>query len=124
MTYVPICRSSDINNKKVLSFYHIDSNDCIKLQSHLVVSNFAPLASSLSQNHNIKKKRILCLGVGWMAQLLRVLTALLEDWSLITFGAITPSPVDVKPIFAFCIPIHMCAYAWSDTYHIYKKPYL
>ena len=59
-----------------------------------------------------------------MAQSIRSLTALLEDWSLITFGAITPSPVDVKLIFAFCIPIHMGAYAWRDTYHIYKKPYL
>lgn len=59
-----------------------------------------------------------------MAQLLRALTALLEDWSLITLGAKTLSPVDVKPIFAFCIPIHMGAYAWRNKYHIYKKPYL
>lgn len=55
-----------------------------------------------------------------MAQLLRALTALLEDWSLILLGAITPSPVDVKPIFAFCIPTHMGEYTWRDTYHIVK----
>lgn len=39
---------------------------------------------------------------------------------MILFGAITPSPVDVKPIFAFCIPTHMGEYTWRDSYHIVK----
>lgn len=57
MTYLSICRSADIIKEKVLSFYHIDSKDYIKVQTELVVGNFTVLASSLSQNYNIQKKK-------------------------------------------------------------------